>query len=413
MNPALLLERGFERTLEAVRARATIPARIKLWNGRRYDLAPDPVVTIAVPRRAALRYLITPDLNKLGEAFVEGHIDVEGPIDEIFRIGESLARAAGGNGGTVPSTGSNGGARTSAGARHTRIRDRAAISYHYDVSNDFYSLFLDPGMVYSCAYYRDANDTLETAQIHKIDHILRKLALKPGERLLDIGCGWGALILRAAQNYGAIATGITLSRNQFDHVRERIAAAGVQDRCHVELADYRDVAGVYDKISSVGMFEHVGLVHLQAYFRKIRALLSDTGLMLNHGITTSDVDSRWMGLGAGEFIDRYVFPDGELPHISLVLREMCAAGLEVTDMESLRRHYARTCQSWAGALDTHRERAVALVGEKRTRIWRIYLAGCAWGFAHDWMNIYQLLACKSGTAAGHPLPLTRDYMYQH
>lgn len=400
---SVFLESRLEQVLDGVRTRATIPARIELWNGRSYDLSSNPAVTIGIPTRSALRYLMSPDLNNLGEAFVEGHIEVDGPIDEIFKVGEGLARAT-----QATRTDS---AAAHAAARHTRARDRAAISHHYDVSNDFYALFLDRNMVYSCAYFHGEHDTLESAQIRKIDHILRKLALKPGERLLDIGCGWGAPILRAAKEYGAVATGITLSRNQYDYARERIAEEGLQDRCRVEFTDYRDAEGTYDKISSVGMFEHVGLANLPAYFAKIRALLEDTGLALNHGITTSDVQSRWMGLGAGEFIDRYVFPDGELPHISLVLHDMCAAGLEVADVESLRRHYARTCHAWASVLDANRERAVALVGEKSTRIWRIYLAGCAYGFAHGWMNLYQVLACKAMPDAANSLPLTRDYMY--
>lgn len=386
-----------------VKARMAIPARIELWNGRRFDLSSEPKVTIGIPNLSGLRYFIKPDLNKLGEAYVEGHINVDGSISEIFKVGESLCRAAS----------SNASATSHRMLRHTRERDRAAIAYHYDVSNDFYALFLDRNMVYSCAYYQRDDDTLEHAQQYKIDHILRKLALKPGERLLDIGCGWGALIRRAARDYGAMATGITLSQNQFDYAQERIRAEGLQDRCSVRLLDYRDVPtdAPFDKISSVGMFEHVGLKNLPEYFSKIKSLLKDDGLVLNHGITTSDVDSGWMGLGAGEFIDRYVFPEGELPHISLVLKEMSAAGLEVVDVESLRRHYARTCQTWATRLDTHRELARREAGEKRLRIWQIYLTGCAFGFANGWMNVYQLLACKSGLCREIPLPLTRDYMY--
>jgi cyclopropane-fatty-acyl-phospholipid synthase len=380
-----------------------------LWNGRRFDLSAEPTVTIGVPKPSALRYFISPDLNQLGEAFVEGYINVKGPLHDIFSVAERMARA------TVDSTR----AHLHRTVPHTRARDRAAIAHHYDVSNDFYALFLDRNLVYSCAYYRDDSDSLETAQVQKLDHILRKLAVKPGERLLDIGCGWGALILRAAQQYGAIATGVTLSQNQFEYARERIRAAGLQDRCAVHLLDYRDIPGQgsYDKITSVGMFEHVGLKNLPAYFAKMHSLLQDGGLVLNHGITTSDIHSGWMGLGAGEFIDRYVFPQGELPHLSLVLKEMAAAGFEVTDAESLRRHYARTCDAWAHTLAANHERAVHLLkedGEKRARIWQIYLAGCAYGFAHGWMNIYQLLAYKAGLTPGnnrHPLPLTRDYMY--
>jgi cyclopropane-fatty-acyl-phospholipid synthase len=398
----MFLESRFERTMDRVRARAAIPARIELWNGRRFDLSAEPTVTIGIPKPSALRYFVSPNLKSLGEAFVEGHINVKGSIHDIFSVAERMARAVST---THPGPYS--------AASHTRERDRAAIAYHYDVSNDFYALFLDRNLVYSCAYYRDDDDTLETAQIQKIDHILRKLRLKPGERLLDIGCGWGTLILRAAREYGAVATGITLSQNQFDYAHERIRAEGLQDRCSVQLRDYRDLPNerAFDKITSVGMFEHVGLKHLPEYFSKLHALLKDGGLVLNHGITTSDVNSGWMGLGAGEFIDRYVFPEGELPHLSRVLKEMAAAGFEVTDTESLRRHYARTCYAWVSALTSNHERAVKEAGEKRVRIWQIYLAGCAYGFAHGWMNVYQLLACKAGIAGDYPLPLTRDYMY--
>ena len=401
---SVVLEHQFERVINRLRASTAIPARFELWNGRQFDLSANPTVTIAIPKASALRYLIAPDLNTLGEAFVEGHIRVKGPIQDIFKVAERMARAA--------TDTARAGLRRM--ATHTRGRDRAAISYHYDVSNAFYALFLDPAMVYSCAYYRRDDDSLATAQTQKLDHILRKLMLKPGERLLDIGCGWGALILRAAQHYGATATGVTLSRNQYEYARDRIRAAGLQHRCAVQLMDYRDIAGDggFDKIASVGMFEHVGLKHLAGYFTKMHSLLKDDGLMLNHGITTSDTDSGWMGLGAGEFIDRYVFPDGELPHLSLVLKAMAAAGFELTDAESLRRHYARTCDAWAAALESNHDRAVQEAGTRRVRIWQIYLAGCAYGFAHGWMNVYQLLACKAGSGLACPLPLTREYLYR-
>lgn len=399
----MFVEHRFQRMIDRIRADAAIPLRIELWNGHRFDLSPEPTVTIAIPRPSALRYFISPDLNKLGEAFVEGHIRVEGSIHDVFRVAEGLTRSVA--------------ATTRAGyhrfRRHSQHRDRKAVEYHYDVSNDFYSLFLDRSMVYSCAYYRNEGDSLETAQEQKLDHILNKLLLRPGERFLDIGCGWGALIMRAAARYGACATGITLSRNQFEYASERIRAEGLQDRCTVEYRDYRDLlgTGVFDKIASVGMFEHVGLKNLPEYFGKVRSLLADEGLVLNHGITTSDPDSRWAGLGAGEFIDRYVFPQGELPHVALVLKEMSVAGLEVTDVESMRPHYARTCHEWANRLELNRDRAAAIAGAKRLRIWQIYLAGCAYGFAKGWMNIYQVLACKTANATRNPLPLTREYVY--
>ena len=399
----MFLETRFEQLIDRIRGNASIPLRLELWNGHRFDLSPAPTVTIAIPKPSALRFFIPPDLNKLGEAFVEGHIRVEGSIEEAFRVSESLVRSVA--------------ATTRAGfhfiTRHSRQRDRKAIEYHYDVSNDFYALFLDRNMVYSCAYYRHDHDTLDAAQEQKLDHILTKLMLKPGERFLDIGCGWGALVMRAAEKCGAIATGITLSKNQLEYARARIHAVGLNGRCRVELCDFRDIAGLgkFDKIASVGMFEHVGLKNLPAYFRTIESALGDDGLVLNHGITSSNADSSWIGLGAGEFIDHYVFPDGELPHISLVLADMARAGLEVTDSESLRRHYARTCHEWASRLESRRDRAAAIAGDRRLRIWQIYLAGCAYGFANGWINIYQVLACKSKNTLAAPLPLTRDYMY--
>lgn len=400
----MFIEYRLEKLFKRISSDFTIPLRLVLWNGREFNFSSEPTVTVYVPTQSALRYFIPPDLNKLGVAFVDGHIRVEGSIHEIFRIAEHLVNSATAN---KP-------ARFHPFKRRSPRRDRDAIEYHYDVSNDFYSLFLDRNMVYSCAYYRHENDSLETAQEQKLDHILNKLMLKPGERFLDIGCGWGALILRAAKKYGAVATGITLSKNQFEHVRHRIQAEGLQDRCKVELRDYRDLpdAGVYDKIASIGMFEHVGLKNLSKYFSKICSLLTDDGLVLNHGITTSDVESREIGLGAGEFIAHYVFPEGELPHLSLALKEMAAAGLEVTDAESLRRHYALTCHEWANRLEANRDRAITIAGNRRVRIWEIYLAGCAHAFSHEWINIYQVLACKSKNTATVPLPLTREYMYR-
>ncbi len=399
----MFLEHRLERLIEKLKQSASIPLRLELWNGRAFDLAVDPTVKISVLRPSALRFLVPPDLMKLGQAYVEGYLRVEGPILEVIRVADNLAR--------------NAAARGRRGLRrfayHSRKRDRDAIQYHYDISNDFYSLWLDRTMVYSCAYYRSDTDSLETAQEQKLDYILDKLMLKPGERFLDIGCGWGALILRAAKKYGARATGITLSLNQYEFVQRRIKEEGLEGRCEVRLQDYRDVPGegAFDKIASVGMFEHVGLRNLKTYFLKIRSLLAEGGLVMNHGITATDPDSRWVGLGAGEFINRYVFPHGEVPHLSLVLQEMARAGFEVSDVESLRRHYARTCLEWAKRLEQNRERAAASAGEKRYRIWQIYLAGCAHGFEHEWMNIYQVLARKEGSAV-NPLPLTREFMYR-
>ncbi|MGD9944547.1 MAG: class I SAM-dependent methyltransferase, partial [Burkholderiaceae bacterium] len=338
-----------------------------------------------------------------------GHIDVDGNIRDIIDIAEGLAREGDPQKvlGRLPSWLS----------RHTRKSDRKAIEYHYDVSNEFYSLWLDPRMVYSCAYFRSGDETLEKAQEQKLDHICRKLMLQPDETLLDIGCGWGALVIHAASRYGVKAVGITLSTNQYELACERVRQAGLQDRVEIRLQDYRDVPdeAVFDKISSVGMFEHVGLKNLSQYFEVVHRLLKPGGIALNHGITSSDVDNRSVGLGAGDFIDQYVFPDGELPHVSLAISTLSASGLELTDAESLRRHYAKTLWFWSEAFERQLARLTELAGDRRARIWRVYLAGCAHAFSQGWINIYQLQAIRpkhGAHGAESPLPLARDYMYR-
>src|SRR5258706_2136940 len=265
----MFLERRIERLVGRLKASAALPLRLELWNGRAFDLAVDPTVKIGVPSPSALRFLLSPDLMKLGRADVEGYLRVEGPILDVFRVAENLARHA-------ASRGSKGLKRF---ARHNRSRDRDAIQYHYDISDDFYALWLDRNLVYSCAYYRADGDSLEQAQEQKLDHILNKLMLRPGERFLDIGCGWGALGIRAAKKYGARATGITLSKNQHEFARKRIIEEGLQDVCEVRMQDYRDLQGegAFDKIASVGMFEHVGVRNLRTYFGKLESLLADGG----------------------------------------------------------------------------------------------------------------------------------------
>lgn len=389
----------FHKSMEQMRGHG-VPLRIRLWNETEIDLADNPRVTIKVPTVAALRHFLRPSLDTLGHAYVEGEIDVEGRVADVLEAAAQFSASH-----SNARSNRRHRART---ARHNRKMDAAAIAYHYDVSNEFYSHWLDPGMVYSCAYFRHEEDPLEAAQEQKLDHILRKLRVRPGDRLLDIGCGWGALIMRAAEKYGARTLGITLSRNQYELARERIAAAGLTDRCEVRVEDYRDVTGRFDRIASVGMFEHVGLKSLRGYFGRIRELLTDDGIALNHGITSTDPDSRETPLGGGDFIERYVFPHGELPHIGLALKELSAAGLEPMDVENLRRHYALTLSRWVERFEAAGEQLRALAGEKRWRIWRVYLAGCAHGFAHDWISVHQILAVKSGTAV---LPLTREYMY--
>ena len=399
-----MLEQQVVKYLESLRRRRPLPVQVDLWTGRQVPLGSEPRVGIRLKSTSAARYLMKPSLDALGEAYVEGHLDVDGRILDIIDVAEALAREGDERGGL--------GRLPSWIGRHSRRSDRKAIEYHYDVSNAFYATWLDPRMVYSCAYFDSPDRDLASAQVAKLDHVCRKLRLAPGERLLDIGCGWGAMAIHAATHYGAKVLGVTLSRNQFELATQRVREAGLADRVEIRLQDYRDVPGeaTFDKISSIGMFEHVGLKNLRAYFDVVHRLLVPGGVAMNHGITSSDVDSREVGLGAGEFIDRYVFPDGELPHVSLAVRELSAAGLELVDAESLRRHYAITLQHWSDAFEANIAELERMAGEQRARIWRVYLAGCSHAFRKGWINIYQLLAVK-GADGQNPLPLTRDYMY--
>ena len=392
-----------DRAIANLKKQVSAPVRVVLWDGREYALSDEPCVTLRLKEPRAASALARPSLLSLAEAYIDGDADLEGDVHHAIRTAEALARVR------DPSTF---GRRDM--ARHTRNEDREAISHHYDVSNAFYGLWLDPRMVYSCAYFRDEAQTLEQAQLAKLDHICTKLRLAPGERFLDIGCGWGALIMRAAQKYGVDATGITLSRNQFELATERIRAAGLQDRCRVLLQDYRDHPGegFYDKIASVGMFEHVGLRNLETYFESVTRLLRERGLFLNHGITSSDVHNRAVGMGAGEFIGRYVFPKGELPHLHRVINDMSEQDLEVHDVECLRPHYARTLEMWSANFEKRFAEAVAASTERTARIWRIYLAGCAYAFEQRWISIYQVLASRQKKPGKADLPLTRDWIYR-
>jgi len=299
---------------------------------------------------------------------------------------------------------------------HTQKLDRDDIKHHYDVGNDFYRLWLDERMVYSCAYFQTGEETIDAAQLAKLDHICRKLRLQPGERLLDIGCGWGGLIVHAAKHYGVHAVGITLSDNQFALAKERIKTAGLEGRVEALLLDYRDAPArfgdaSFDKVSSVGMFEHVGQKNLPVYLGVARRLLRDRGLFMNHGITSPDADGRTVGSGVSEFMDKYVFPHTELPPLHLIVREMAAQNLEVYDVESLRPHYARTLAHWSRRLEGQLDVAGKLVGDRTLRIWRAYLAVSSLGFAQGWLNVYQVLASRQEAEGLTELPLTRAWMY--
>jgi len=269
-------------------------------------------------------------------------------------------------------------------------------------------------MVYSCAYFRSDADSIGQAQVQKLDHVCRKLMLSPDEQFLDIVCGWGALILHAAKNYGVNATGITLSQNQHDHVKARIREEGLESRVKVELRDYLDLPEDphYDKIASIGMFEHVGIRNYPRYFGKIRRVLKPGGLVLNHGITHNWPGASSLGSGIGDFIEQYVFPGGQLAHVSRVIQGLATEGLELIDAEALREHYARTLWHWVDRLESNEEAARREVGEERFRVWRIYLAGSAHSFDRGWLSIFQLLAGKPLSDGSLPHPATREYMYR-
>jgi cyclopropane-fatty-acyl-phospholipid synthase len=383
-----------------------LPLGIRLWNGAAVAPAVPPRVTIGVRSPKVLISLLNPSMGKLARHYVEQELDVEGNMRDVVRFAEELSE--------VKANAGKSGSRLLKWIGHTRRFDRKAIRHHYDVGDDFYRLWLDRRRVYSCAYFKRADDTLDIAQEQKLDLICRKLQLRPGERFLDIGCGWGALVMWAAQHYKVRATGITLSENQYDYARTRVKEEGLEGLCEVQLLDYRDVPETepFDKIASVGMLEHVGRSNLPLYFGKLYRLLKPGGLALNHGITLNVLGQDELGSGIGEFIDDYVFPGGELVHISQLVADMSAQGIECRDVESLRPHYARTLWQWVDRLDAERETAIAAVGEKIYRIWRIYMAGSANSFERGWLSVFQVLGGRPSADGTLPLPLARDYIYE-
>ncbi|MCQ4348907.1 C17 cyclopropane fatty acid synthase CfaB [Pseudomonas stutzeri] len=381
-----------------------LPLRVRLWDGHQLDLGPEPQVTLEVRDPQLLTRLARPSLDLLGSAYVEGAMDIHGPLETAIRLADHLSAALLGD----PD------APAPQRPAHDKAGDAEDIHYHYDLSNDFYRLWLDRDMVYSCAYYESGTEDLDTAQQAKLRHLCRKLRLAPGERLLDVGCGWGGLARFAAREFGAEVYGITLSREQLALARERVAADGLEDRVQLDYLDYRDLPddGRFDKVVSVGMFEHVGHANLPLYFQTLQRAVRPGGLVLNHGITARHTDGRPVGRGGGEFIDRYVFPHGELPHLATAVARMSEAGLEVVDVESLRLHYARTLRFWSERLEQRLDEAARLVPERALRIWRLYLAGCAYGFEREWINLHQILAVRPRADGSHDLPWSRADLYR-
>ncbi|MDG9884568.1 C17 cyclopropane fatty acid synthase CfaB [Pseudomonas sp. GD04058] len=381
-----------------------LPLRLRLWDGHEFDLGPQPQVTIMLKDPALISQLTHPGLDDLGSAFVEGKLELEGAMSEVIRLCDQLSEALlKDEEEALPVR-----------SEHDKATDAAAISYHYDLSNEFYQLWLDRDMAYSCAYFKTPEDSLDQAQQNKFDHLCRKLRLQPGDYLLDVGCGWGGLARFAAREYGARVFGITLSKEQLKLGRERVAAEGLEKQVDLQILDYRDLPqdGRFDKVVSVGMFEHVGHANLQLYCQRLFGAVREGGLVMNHGITAKHIDGRPVGRGAGNFIERYVFPHGELPHLSMISGFVSEAGLEVVDVESLRLHYARTLKFWSDNLEGNLDKAAAMVPEKALRIWRLYLAGCSYAFSRGWINLHQILAVKPKADGSHDLPLTREDLYR-
>jgi cyclopropane-fatty-acyl-phospholipid synthase len=292
----------------------------------------------------------------------------------------------------------------------TKRRDAKAIEFHYDVSNEFYELFLDRRMVYTCAYYRRPDGDLDQAQEDKLDLVCRKLRLAPGERLLDIGCGWGSLVVWAAERYGVEAHGVTLSAAQAEYARTSIRRAGLEDRARVDHLDYRDLPAHlrFDKVAAVGIIEHLGIANYPRYFARVHDLLAPGGLFLNHGITH---EKHWRRGSQTEFLERFVFPNGELDNVSHIVDVLEQARFEILDVEALRAHYARTTRQWVERLQANAERARALVSERVYRTWVAYLAASSVGFTEGSIGLYQVLASRPDPASRVAIPTTREEIY--
>ena len=414
-----LLEGVLQRKIAAL----ALPLAVLLPGGRRVGPR-DAALTLRLNELSPLAPLAQGQIGLVARAYVEGRLDFEGSLRSLMAIAARLIEADPVS--PEPPAGPLAWWReilfaARSRARHRPRLDARQVRFHYDVSDDFYRLWLDPAQVYSCAYYAGAEMTLAQAQQAKLDHICRKLMLREGERFLDVGAGWGALLLHAAERYGVRGHGITLSRNQHAHVNRLIEQRGHRGRVTMELCDYRDLPETerFDKIASVGMFEHVGRAPLPGYFARLHRLLEPGGLLMNHGITAGGTRNDRLGAGMGDFIERYIFPGGELLHVSHVLEVMSEARLEPLDIENLRPHYARTLWAWSDALESRLPQARQAASETVVRAFRLYLAGSAMCFEQGWISLYQMLAARpSGQVADGPMrgaqsafPFNRGYMY--
>ena len=387
-------------------------------------------LSLKIHDKPTLLSLAQGNLGALGEAFVEGRAQFTGKVRDLMAAAVAWLRQDPTQAQAYERWWLKMLAHWHSLRAHTLSRDAAQIQFHYDLSDEFFALWLDPKRVYSCAYFAQPNFNLDQAQEAKLDLICRKLHLQKGERFLDVGCGWGGLLLWAAQHYGVQAVGITLSKNQFEHVRTQIEKQGLQNQVSVQLLDYRALkpSQPFDKIASIGMFEHVGRARLADYFQTLHGLLRPGGWVLNHGITAGGLDNHQLGAGMGDFIEKYIFPGGELVPIQEVLRAVAQGGLEAVDVENLRPHYAKTLWAWSDRLEGQLGAALSVLSQRMSadqaarvlRAYRLYLAGCAVGFEQGWTLLYQVLAIRPEGKAAHAhthadpnaYPFVRNFMYE-
>jgi cyclopropane-fatty-acyl-phospholipid synthase len=408
--------------------RGPSPLRIDMWDGS--SLGPDTATTIRLHSPTALRRLLwAPGELGLARAYVSGDIQLEGSIFDLLAVRDRfvdddgvaaeagftirmlprLWRAARQLGVLGPPPPPPAVEAHLHGLRHVKGRDAQAISHHYDVGNDFYRIVLGPSLTYSCAYWADESFDLTDAQTAKYELISRKLDLQPGMRLLDVGCGWGGMVLHAARHHGVRAVGITLSHEQATLARERVRDAGLEDRIDIRVQDYRDISdGPFDAISSIGMFEHVGLARAEEYFQDLYDLLAPGARLLNHAISRPDPTRA--AIAPRSFMARYVFPDAELLEVGTAVTAMQKHHLEVRDVESLREHYARTLRVWIKNLEENWEQAQQLVGPARARVWLLYMAGSALGFEENRIAIHQVLSVRTESTGASNMAPTRAWL---
>lgn len=390
----------------------------RLWDGKQVAGGPDATCCIVIHEPGVLHELVLyRSLLRLTEAFLEGAVSVEGNMEALFDLEAHLKtldlswttqwrliRLAL----RLPARHDRQLASAQTPGRTTHRNSRDSIAHHYDVGNDFYRLWLDPEMVYSCAYFRDEHQPLAAAQRDKLDYLCRKLRLQPGQTLLDIGCGWGALAIHAARHYDVSVHGITLSEPQQQYAQQQVRAEGLEHLVQIALFDYRDLPeqANYDRVVSVGMFEHVGIKNFPTYFGTVKRVLKPGGLFLNHGITS---ETGWRKTPVTRFINRYIFPDGELARTSDVADAMEKAGFEILDVEGLRRHYAYTLRHWVRALEAKRDEAIRQTSEVTYRLWRLYMSGSAYFFDEGSIGVHQLLVGHQHDPLA--IPLRRDDLY--